>query len=186
MRVKVAECSALFFDRGQLVWDDYLGHRQFALTGTAERVLRFFAGWRDLLDVADHDLDLLPVAEHLLDTGLLVAEGSPAHDEEVRVLSRWRSWGPAARHYHFAARNHDGTRYLDLDEDREAMVERGRGTPPPPPFKSYPDRPLTPLPDGPPADAAGPGPGWSTRCTRAAPPAASTTLRSPSPSWVRS
>jgi SagB-type dehydrogenase family enzyme len=171
VRVKVAECSALFFDRGKLVWDDYLGHRQFAITAASEAVLRFFADWHDLLAIADHDLDLLPVARHLLESGLLVAEGSAAHEEEERVLDRWRAWGPAARHYHFAARNPDGTRYLTLDEDRATMVERGTTTPPPAPFKAYPDQPFTPLPEGPPSDADWPRPGlleslYARRSTR--------------------
>ncbi len=52
---------------------------------------------------------LITVGMLAVTTGLLVAEGSRAHDEEVRVLERWRAWGPAARHYHFAARNPDGS-----------------------------------------------------------------------------
>ena len=48
MRVKVAESASLFWDEGKLVWDDYVGHRQHALSVESERVLRWFSDWREL------------------------------------------------------------------------------------------------------------------------------------------
>ena len=32
MRVKVAASASLFWDQGKLVWDDYVGHHQHALS----------------------------------------------------------------------------------------------------------------------------------------------------------
>jgi SagB-type dehydrogenase family enzyme len=151
VKVKIAECAALFWDGGKLVWDDYLGRRQFAITADTERVLRFFRDWRGLDSVETDDAAL---AQHLLDAGLLIAEGSAEHREEQRVLDRWREWGPAARHYHFSARTPVGTRFWDLDEDRGLMLDRAGRAAPPEPFKTYPDRPFVPIDDTMP-DSAG-------------------------------
>lgn len=156
MRVKTAECAALFWDEGKLVWDDYLAHRQFALTEKSERVLWWFRAWRDLDSIREHDTDLALIAKHLLDARLLIAENSLAHREEERVMTRWREWGPAARHYHFSARTRDGMRYWTLEEDRVQMREKARQSPPPAPFKIYQDRPFVSLPDRVPTDEGWP------------------------------
>src|ERR1700741_3170715 len=138
MRVRTSRCAVLFWAKDKLVWDDYLTHRQFALTEKSERVLRWFRSWQELDSIWEHDSDLATIAKHLLDTGILIAENSPAHTEEERVLARWQDWGPAARHYHFAARARDDVQYWTLDEDRARMQERAGQLPPPAPFTTYP------------------------------------------------
>lgn len=152
MNVKIAECAALFWNGGKLVWDDYLGRRQFAITAETERVLRLFRDWRALDSV---DADDAALAQHLLEAGLLVVEGSAEHRQEQDVLDRWQEWGPAARHYHFSARTPVGTRFWDLDEDRGLMLNRAGQGPSPEPFKAYPNQPFVPI-----ADAVPDPSGW--------------------------
>ena len=54
MRVRVAESTSLFWDQGRLVWDDYVSHRQHALSVESERVLRWFSDWRGSTGVRLH------------------------------------------------------------------------------------------------------------------------------------
>jgi SagB-type dehydrogenase family enzyme len=146
MKVKVAQCAALFWDEGQLVWDGFLDQRQHALTPDAEALLRWFAHWRDLDSAGELSDRHEAIALRLLDAGVLVAEGSDAHDREQAVLARWGEWGPAARHFHFATRTPAGARYLNLEQDVAAMREHATLTPPPAIATSDPARPLVPLP----------------------------------------
>ena len=156
MKVKVSECAALFHHDGKLVWDDYLGHRQYAITEESERLLRWFSTWRELATAGELGERSLEVAERLLDAGVLVAAGSPQHRTEQQVLARWGTWGPAARHFHFGARALAGTRYLSLEDDAATMQERARDVPPPAIAKTHPDRPLIPLAAGMPDASAWP------------------------------
>lgn len=156
-RLKVAECAALHFDGGRLVWDGYLTRQQFAITPASEEVLRFCARWRTPDELSAHpDGDLLPLAEHLLEAGLLVAEGSPEHAAEERVLDRWRRWGPAARYLHFGARTPRTAHFLARAADRARMVAKAAVEPPPEPVKTYPGTQLTPVPTARPDDTGWP------------------------------
>lgn len=148
MRVKVCECATLFWDDGQLVWDDYLRQRQHALTAESEVLLRWFATWRELETARELGDRALAVARRLVEAGILVVEGSAEHDEQERLLARWRAWGSSARHFHFAVRTPAGTGYLPYADDVAHMRERAREEPPPPIAKSSPDRPLVVLPGG--------------------------------------
>jgi len=149
MRVKVSETGCLYWHDGQLVWDDGIRHEKLALTNLSEVVLRWFATWRELSTAADLGAQALRVAERLVDRGLLIAEGTPQHQLEQRVLDRWRAWGPAARQYHFASRTLTSTAFYTFAEDDERLRVKGRQDPAPPAFKSYPDRELVPIPPGP-------------------------------------
>ena len=159
MRVKVAECAVSFWDQGRLVWDDYLRHRQYALRPDCELVLRWFGAWRELssiaaLDFGAEDDRFEALARHLLDAGVLIAEGSTAHEREAAILAQWRPWGAAAMHYHFASRSLDGTRFLDAEADAARQHDKLAHHRAPAPFKRYDDGPATPLPD---AACAAPG-----------------------------
>lgn len=153
MKVKVAECATLYWHGGKLIWDDALGHRQLALTTASERLLRTFATWREL-DDADLGPEQRAVATRLLEAGVLMAWGSQAHEDEVRVLAAWQSWGPAARHYHFASRTRATTVYTsEADSDAE-LEDKARYLAPPAPFKTHPDATGVALAPGP-VDAEG-------------------------------
>ena len=170
MRVKVCECATLFWDDGQLVWDDYLRQRQHALTAESEVLLRWFATWRELETARELGDRALAVARRLVEAGILVVEGSAEHDEQERLLARWRAWGSSARHFHFAVRTPAGTGYLPYADDVAHMRERAREEPPPPIAKCSPDRPLVMLPGGEGTSETG---GWrrpasSRRCATAA------------------
>ena len=166
MRVKVAECAALFWDDGKLVWDGFLDQRQHALTPDAEVLLRWFAGWRELDSATELGDRPLGDRARLLDAGVLVAEGSEAHAASRTILrERWGEWGASARHFHFATRTPAGQRHLNPSSDVEAMREYAAVNPPPAIATSDPERALVPLPG---ADAGWACPTLSTRCGRGA------------------
>ncbi|GAA2680244.1 MULTISPECIES: SagB family peptide dehydrogenase [Actinosynnema] len=141
MRVKVAEHAALSYRDGTAVWDDYLHHRQFAITETAELLCRRFATFTDVdallapLPEADRAA-LRAVLDELIGARVLLVEGSPEHEAERRLLAGWGSWGVAARHYHFASRTLADAPYQGVDE-HDAELDAKLGTdPPPPPFRT--------------------------------------------------
>jgi SagB-type dehydrogenase family enzyme len=156
--VKSAGCAVLFWQDGKLVWDDYLRHEQFALTARSERVVRWFADWRELESVRGLGEHEYLVADRLLDAGVLIRRDSPQDLAERRVLAEWADFGTAARYFHFAARTDTSSPYLDLDADRERTAARVRADPPPPVAKTYPDHPLVPLNAGPVTDERWPRP----------------------------
>jgi SagB-type dehydrogenase family enzyme len=160
MRVKVAASASLFWDQGKLVWDDYVGHHQHALSVESERVLRWFSDWRDFDTVRALGDEYLGIAERLLEVGVLVAEDSAEHAIEQRVLANWGAWGPAARYLHFASRTLTGMRFLSAAEDTAEMRTKAyahaQAGATPALAKKYPDRPLIPLPAERPDDGAWP------------------------------
>ncbi|MFL5830023.1 MAG: SagB family peptide dehydrogenase [Solirubrobacteraceae bacterium] len=162
MRVKVAEATALFWDQSRLVWDDYIGHRQLALSADSERVLRWFGDWAELDSIDELGDEYLAIAERLLDAGVLIAEDSDEHAIEQRVLANWGPWGPAARYLHLASRTPSGSRFLSAAQDAAEMQQQAfassQAEAAPPAAKTYPDRPLIPLAARRPDDS-----GWPAR-----------------------
>lgn len=146
MRVKVAQCAAMFWDGGRLVWDDYLHHQQFALTPESERVVSWFRTWRELDTAGTLGGGAAEIAERLLEVGVLLAEGSPQQAEEVAVLVEWGGWGPATRHHHFATRTLSGSGYLDAAADAARREEKLVVADAPVVAKTYDDAERTELP----------------------------------------
>jgi len=108
MRLRVSACGAAFAVDGQVVWDDYLDHRQFVLGDEADVVMRWFLRWRDRDSVPERHRHTLAA---LLANDVLVAEGSQRDAQERAVLHAWGRWGPIARAYHFATRTTRGSRF---------------------------------------------------------------------------
>ena len=160
MRVKVAESASLFWDEGKLVWDDYVGHRQHALSVESERVLRWFSDWRELDTIRALGDEYLGIAERLIEAGVLIAEDSAEHAIEQRVLAHWGAWGPAARYLHFASRTLTGARFLSAAEDAAEMrtqaYAHAQAGAMPALAKTYPDQPVIALPTARPDDSAWP------------------------------
>ncbi|WP_182884526.1 SagB/ThcOx family dehydrogenase [Microbispora sp. H10885] len=172
MRVRVAEHAVLYWDDGRLVWDDYLHQQQFALTEDSSRVLWWFGKWRELRSIERYDAALVPIAERLLEAGLLIAEGSGRHERQNELKKRWGVWGPPAAYYHFATRARSGSRILTAGEDKARTREKVGASPAPPPFKPTAGRPLIALRKQRPSDAGWPHPRlmdalWTRRSTRA-------------------
>lgn len=142
---KVAEYAALFWDDGHLVWDDYLHHRQFALTSDSEKVIRWFSQWRDIESITELGSRPRAIAQRLLEEKVLVARGSAEHSEQERLLEQWGAWGPGARYHHFAARADASTTYMSVIEDELRSAAKAAENPAPEPAKSYPGQPLTPV-----------------------------------------
>ncbi|WP_016697972.1 SagB/ThcOx family dehydrogenase [Actinoalloteichus spitiensis] len=139
MRLKVAEHTSVHLAEGRVVLDDYLRHRQFELTAPLARLcweFRSFAETDEVLaelDVEEREV-VWPVLRRLLDAGVLVAEGTPEHRAEQRLLAAWRNGGPAARHYHYATRTFRDTPYADADDQDRALAATAAADPPPPPL----------------------------------------------------
>jgi SagB-type dehydrogenase family enzyme len=150
--VRVSSCGALVRVRDRLVWDDYLGHRQFALADGVERVLRWFSTWRELdsIRAADRDTQtgerLVRAAAALLGRNLLVAEGSDRHGTEQAIEREWADWGQPAQAFYFATRSHRDAPYIALAEDTARLAAKLVTDPPPAPFRRFPDAPLVALP----------------------------------------
>jgi SagB-type dehydrogenase family enzyme len=128
MIVRVSECGTLSWRSGTLVWDDPLHHRQIGLTDLSLDVVRWFADWRELEDVAELSERHLAVARRLLEEGVLVAGGSDEHRREETVVAAWAEWGAATRQYHFAARTAPDTQFQStvdglLDQSARALEE---------------------------------------------------------------
>jgi SagB-type dehydrogenase family enzyme len=159
MRLKVSENAALFWDGGRLVWDDYVRHRQFALTERAEWLCRWFRDWRDADSVAGLAADaeaaagLRSAVAELVRAGVLIEEDSADRAAERARLDAWADWGTAARYYHYATRMHGDTLFADGEDDGRRLREQARETPPPAPYREFPGRPFTPAPVPPEARA---------------------------------
>lgn len=147
-RVRMAEYGVLYQDREALVWDDYLHHEKFGLTQLSVQVLHWFAGWRELDSVAELGSQAMAVAKRLVETGILVIEGSARHEEEERLRQEWGSWGPASRFLHFAAHSDADATFIGAIEDELRAAAQAHSEPPPPPWKTNVGASLTPFPDG--------------------------------------
>ncbi|MBB3036338.1 SagB family peptide dehydrogenase [Hoyosella altamirensis] len=142
-RVKVAEYAAMFWKGGDLIWDDYLHHRQFALTAESESILRWFSSWRILSSIGAPGEIQRAIADRLIDEKVLIREGSAEHYEETRLLDEWGSWGAGTRYHHFASRTDETVTYLDPASDHMAFADKAKSEPPPSPVKTFPERPIT-------------------------------------------
>lgn len=128
-RVRVSSCGIAYWDSGRLIWDDTVGHRQFALADGTEAVLRWFSDWRPLESVADMPGDPAAVARYVkvarifLANDILVAEQSDRHRAEEAALTRWRPWGRLATAFHFSTRSLAGDRVKSVDDYLELLNE---------------------------------------------------------------
>jgi SagB-type dehydrogenase family enzyme len=144
VRVRVSGCGVLLRVEERLVWDDYLDHRQYALSDGVERVLRWFSKWRDLDSIRAVELDvptgerLARAAAALLDRNILVAEGSHRDRTERAIEDEWTAWGPHARAFYLATRSHRDSVYIDRAEDDARLAEKLTTEPPPAPFRHTP------------------------------------------------
>jgi SagB-type dehydrogenase family enzyme len=141
VRAKVAEHATLFYENGAVVWDDYLHHRQFAISETAELLCRKFTEFTDvdemLAPLAEADRAALrKVLDELVEAGVLIVEGSPEHERERRLLAGWRDWGTSARHFHFASRTLADAPYQGSEEHDAVLDAKLAAEPPPAPFRS--------------------------------------------------
>ncbi len=119
MRLRVSACGAAFAVDGQVVWDDYLDHRQFVLGDESDIAMRWFLRWRDRDSVPERHRQMVAA---LLANDVLVAEGSQRDAQERAVLHAWGRWGPIARAYHFATRTTRDTRFPTESADGPESV----------------------------------------------------------------
>ncbi|MGW1616751.1 SagB/ThcOx family dehydrogenase [Streptomyces sp. NPDC002285] len=135
------------------MWDDYLAHRQHALSRGVEQVLGWFSSWRPLDSIlravaATEDADRLHrTARVLLQYEILIVEDSPRHLQEQEILELWGKWGPHARAFHFASRSHADSPFRKIGEETVRLASRVDEVPPPPAFLGFPDSPRITLPE---------------------------------------
>lgn len=138
MRVRVSRLLIFTCRNGQLVCDDPVGHRQFALRPAVWDLLPHYSAWTRPRETDTH------LVKQLLEAGLLIEEGSPEHRREEE-LGPWHTWGTAATYFHLASRTHDSERFVTAAEDTARLREKGEHEPQPEPFKRYDTEPV-PLP----------------------------------------
>jgi SagB-type dehydrogenase family enzyme len=142
VRVKVAEHATLYYENGTVVWDDYLHHRQFAISESAELLCRKFSRFTDVdalfEPLGEEDRTALrKVLDELIEVGVLIVEGSSEHADERRMLRGWSEWGTSARHFHFASRTLHDAPYQAADEHDAALDAKLDAQPPPLPFRTF-------------------------------------------------
>lgn len=125
MRYRLSRASVIFIDGGQIVWDGYLAHKQFALTQDALHILlnaRTWATWGELVSAGDSEEQQMQGAlvRHLVDEGVLVEEGSATALQETALLA-WDEWGSGPKHYHFSSRILKSTALTSPSEDVERL-----------------------------------------------------------------
>nr|CEL18070.1 NADH oxidase [Kibdelosporangium sp. MJ126-NF4]CTQ90701.1 NADH oxidase [Kibdelosporangium sp. MJ126-NF4] len=153
IRVRVSSCGVSFWDAGKLVWDDTLGHRQFALVDGAETLLRWFSEWKPLESTGTMTDDpalrerYAKIAKIFLDHNVLVAEGSPRHRFEESATSAFQPWGRLASAFHFATRNLADEAAMSPEDYDAMLVENLKLGPPPRAHHTFADAPVVQLPD---------------------------------------
>lgn len=144
-RLRLSLTGALVATRtGQLVWDDYLEHHQYALRPGAELMLSLLREWRGRDEVREWasaaGLDAetaVSMCDTLAARRILVRENSERALLEDQITDAWSDWGLGARHFHYASRTLERTPFATRIDDEERLRQKLRETPPPPPFKVY-------------------------------------------------
>lgn len=151
MRVKVSENTVLYWKRGQLICDNFVGHEQHALTQDAEFVLRWFGNWKDPDTLYELALEgysvpkLQSLTQQLLDAGVLIAKESDAHRLEDR-LEAWDEWRRSAKYFHYSNRTLATTDFVPDEEDGQRLNDKAKVLPAPTLYKEYPSSEKLPLP----------------------------------------
>ncbi|MFE4581327.1 SagB family peptide dehydrogenase [Streptomyces chartreusis] len=136
-----------------MVWDDYLEHRQFALSEGTEKILRWFTVFRPLESVSNLDaaatdaVEWREMAYALTRHNILIEQGSSRHQMEQKVVQAWSKWGPLTRAYHFSARLHANARFTTIADDQDRLEDKAHTDPPPPAFLTYPSARQIQLPE---------------------------------------
>jgi SagB-type dehydrogenase family enzyme len=143
--IRTAAYAAMSWQAGNLVWDDYLHQRQVALTSHSERLLRWFASWRETDSCRELGEEFPRIARRLLQEQVLIEQHSAEHSEEQRLMAHWGAWGTGARYHHFAARTDSRANFMATVEDELRSVEQARTDPPPDWSKTIDGTPLVPL-----------------------------------------
>lgn len=143
--LRIAQCATASWRDGFLVWDDYLRQRQFPLPQEADAILRAFVVPR-----TQEDTDLSAnddMVDWLMASDVLIEVGSDRDRLEQSLVTTWKPWGSAARHYHFASKTYRDTPYTPLDKDRERLSHRdSQNDPPPPMVREHPGALRIPMP----------------------------------------
>jgi SagB-type dehydrogenase family enzyme len=146
MRLRVSPLCVFTWRNGQMVCDDPLGHRQMALSASAQRLIPHFADWRDADDAADPGSDLDPqLVRQLHAARVLIAEGSAEH-RLAESLGPWAQWGTAATYFHLASRTTGADDFRSAAEDTAWLLEHQADRTQPPEVKEYADAARLPLP----------------------------------------
>lgn len=150
MMIKVSENIILYWKKGQLICDNFVAHKQCALSQLAEPLLRWFSDWKDIDSLFELDSDehssskLKALTQQLLDAEILISEGSDAYLLEER-LSSWDAWRRSARYFHSSARTLATTKFVSLEEDGRLLTEKSEQYGVLPIYKEYCDATLVPL-----------------------------------------
>ncbi|MBB3036699.1 SagB/ThcOx family dehydrogenase [Hoyosella altamirensis] len=152
--IKTADHAVMFTQDGKIVWDDYVNHRQFALTDESLRIVRWFGVWRELESIGTRGSLDHAIASRLLEEGVLVEYGSDQHVREEQLTKEWGRWGRGPEYQHFSARTTTDARFYSVIEDEMMSVDRALSDPPPSPWRTFDDAPVVPVAQRRPDDSA--------------------------------
>lgn len=149
----MSSCGISYWNSGQLVWDDTVRHRRFALTEGTEPVLRWFSEWKPLESISDMAGEparlarYAKVARIFLDNDILVAEGSERHRFEESTDAAWRPWGRLASAFHFSTRSLADGMFKSDDEYHVLLEGKLEKQPAPCAHHTFADADVVDLPD---------------------------------------
>jgi SagB-type dehydrogenase family enzyme len=148
-RLRRAVTLAIYWQKNELVIENYLSGNRVAAAPLTVSVLDFFSRWRMPSEFyrrfATYERTSLALTlRQLQERHFLLPKNSAEARLDERIQETWSPWLPAAGMLQF------GTRSIQYESNlalvRRRYLKRAKETPPPPPVKHYPRSPQVALP----------------------------------------
>jgi SagB-type dehydrogenase family enzyme len=151
VRLRRARTILLYWNQGQLVFENYRTRVSISADPLTVQVLHFFDQWRQpeqlLLKMAKYSPgSVRATLQQLAEQTMLVREGTADARQDALLAQVWSGWLPHGS-FHFGSKDMKFTRRGNL---LRAYLAESR---PPPSFKTYRTAPRLPLPQPPVSDA---------------------------------
>jgi SagB-type dehydrogenase family enzyme len=148
-RLRRAITVAIYWQKNELVIENYLSGNRVAAAPLTVIVLDFFSRWRRPSEFyrrfSKYERTSLALTlQQLQERHFLVPEGSAEARLDERIQVIWSPWLPAAGMLQFGTRNVQYESNLAIV--RRRFLKRAKKTPPPQPLKHYPRSPQIALP----------------------------------------
>ena len=147
MRYRRASSVVVYWEEGNLVFDNYLAGSKISADPVVCRILDFCSGWRSVPEVSAYlgnfqEASVRRTLESLTHHAMLRRSNQPA-DKREAALAGWKGWLPAAGFFHFS------TRDVEFAKDPVAafrnLQQHAKTRPMPRIGKSYPGARRVPL-----------------------------------------
>lgn len=136
-----------YWDKGRLIYHNYLSGIRVSAAPITITVLDFFSGWKQASGLSSRFPQLSPASIRrtvgsLTNLSFLETEGHG--DPRSQAMQTWQDWSPAAAFFHFVTK--DVKYVIDPKLDDRDVRKYIRRNPQPSFFKRYPDSPAIALP----------------------------------------